>query len=71
MVVSVCKFEEKTLIQKINLRWFLNRNLKNLLTNFFLSNFFFNKFFFQLILTEGTIGNATLNLREGIVISKI
>ena len=81
MVVSVCKFEEKTLIQKISLCWFLNRNLKLLLTifftiiffsnNFFSYNFFFYEFFFPTNTNREAIGNATLNLWVGIIISKM
>ena len=83
MVVSVFKFEKKNVNSKNGLMLVFKQKFKKFTNKIFFSinfffqiiffpiNFFFNEFFFQLILTEGTIGNATLNFREEIVIFKM
>ena len=85
IVVSVCKFDKKNVNKKNEFMLVFNQKFKNFTNKkkfqliffifffkkfFFQLIFFFNEFLFQLILTKGVIGNGTLNLREGIVISK-
>ena len=67
LVVSVCIFKEKNVNSKNEFTLIFKQKFKKF-TN---KKFFQLIFFFQLILIDGAIGNATLNLKEGIVISKM